>query len=159
MIFMLLSAAAPACIAVEQMHKDAESRDYFRHIEFVRIMMPLLGADNEDVHEVTSKLTAVVSRSYPRLHPRMVEVVNDILEASASWSDQEIESANDALGRAGALTVTEARVVYSGEFRAIFANGKISNQEEYILARSAVEWLDEPSKSCISAMMEKYEPR
>jgi hypothetical protein len=65
--------------------------------------------------------------------------INDMVERSAHWSQEEVSVADRRLSENGAPTLSEVRKEFSKQYRKILKRGSIKTLEEYYLVKGIVD--------------------
>jgi len=67
------------------------------------------------------------------------EAVRDRIRDFSRWPPKRVKAADEALQKLGGPTLTELRMLFSGDLRKIEKRGSIQTEEEFRLVRNALE--------------------
>jgi len=96
---------------------------------------PVLTSETDPV----TQLDVLASRSPAQARKGLAMAINDMVEATADWTAEEIERIDGMLASEGLASFTEIRLRFSAVVRRAVARRRILNEVEYYAIRNASE--------------------
>ncbi|MEP9359126.1 hypothetical protein [Sphingomonas sp. KR3-1] len=113
-------------------------------------------AETDEIHPV---------RVLDAMHPPAVArkglqmAVSDIVEELSSVSRDHVARLDARLAECDAMTLSEARLLFSRRLRKVRKRGVIANEDDYYLVRNAIDFAEEDERDALWVLLADFEGR
>jgi hypothetical protein len=135
------------------------AEDYDRMRRLLVVHSAVQGIVSGSETDPVRHLDAMAMNSPATARKGLRMAIGDIVEMLARAPTDDISALEHRLREADAMSIAEARLLFSRRFKAVVKRGTITGDDDYYLVRNAVEAAPEDEQAALWKLLADYETR